>query len=130
MALFSIGGMRKNEDPIAVTAQSESISLKQKVEETKDGVKGAPTPSMTFYGNQKILTSSPVEEESEGEEETAVEAPAQEVFKEDDSWEMDPSTEPESNQESAGKAVEDEDSWWSEDESETPSSDAQSGSEF
>lgn len=126
-ALFSIAGMKKNEDPVAVTAQTESISLKQKIEETKDGVKGAPTPSMTFYGSQKILTSSPIEE---GSEEEAAEAPAEEVFQEDDSWEMDPSIETEKNQESAEKAVEDEDSWWSEDESEAPPPEDQSGSGF
>ncbi len=132
-ALFSMGSLRKNEDPIAATAQTGPISLKQKLEETKDGVKGAPSPSMTFYRDQKILTNSPVkmnQQEDTVEENTALEEQLEEAAEEDDSWETDAEAEIKKDQGSAKKAVEMEDSWWSEDDSETPPSDTQSGSGF
>ena len=132
-ALFSMGGLRQNQDPVAATAQTAPISLKQKIEETKDGVKGAPSPSMTFYKDQKILTNSPVKvshEEDIVEESKAVEEPAGKAVEEDDSWEVDADAESKKDQGSSGKAVEKEDSWWSEDDSEQPPSDSQSGSEF
>ena len=92
VALFSIAGMRKNEDPIAATAQTSPISLKQKLEETKDGVKGAPSPSMTFYGSQPVLTGSPVKEEAKEDfvEEEEPSAPQEDkLFEEDEPGEVE-----------------------------------------
>ena len=129
-ALFSMGSLRKNEDPIAATTQTGPISLKQKNEETKGGVKGAPSPSMTFYRDQKILTNSPIKENNQEEiveESRTAEEPAEEAVEEDDSWEVDTDTESKKDQGSEGKAVEKEDSWWSEDDSEPPPPDSQSG---
>ena len=132
LALFSLASLRKNEDPIS-TSQTSAIPLKQKIEETKDGVKGAPSPSMSFYGSRQILTSSPVEQET-GEEEkpaakdaTAKEEQSPVVSQEEDSWETDSGQTPEKVQESTKKAVVDEDSWWSEEEPQAPPSDSQSG---
>lgn len=124
LALFSIAGVRKNEDPIASTAQTGAIPLKQKLEETKDGPKGAPSPSMSFYGNEEVLTGSPVKSETAEEiveEKKPVEEEVQAEFEEEDAWETEAGLEDEINQESAENAVEDEDSWWTEDEAEPPS---------
>lgn len=134
LALLSMASMRKTEDPVAATAQTSPISLQQKIEETKDGVKGAPSPSMTFYGNQKILTSSPLKEDKGDNTVMDESKPAEEAVgkagNDDDSWEADNDISPKKDQESAKKAVEEGDSWWSEDDSEKPPSDTQSKSEF
>lgn len=126
LALFSVAGIRKNEDPIAKTAQTEAVSLKQRIEETKDGAKGAPSPSMAFYGDKQILTDSPVSEETFFEDDklpsatsqTDEASPEDEYFESDDAWEaedgFDGDFEEEKGQESTEKAVEDEDDWWSE----------------
>ena len=83
MALLCTGSIRKNEDPVTGSTQTGPISLRQKMEEEKDGPKGAPSPSMTFYPNQQFLTTPPVGDQ------------------------------PENSQETFETAVEDEDHWWS-----------------
>jgi len=45
--------------------QTDPITLKAKQEEIKDGVKGAPTPSMVFYGHESFMVDPPYEEKPE-----------------------------------------------------------------
>ena len=59
-----VGAIRKHRDAIQNT-QSDAISLKQKLEETKDGVKGAPAPSFKFYKKADFQTKTPMETQSE-----------------------------------------------------------------
>ena len=114
-ALLSMGSLRKHEDFAAATnAQTGPISLQQKLEEEKDGVKGAPSPSMTFYPNAKFMTTPAVKDEinpAPGDappEETAAENQAAAGFEE-----------AEVGQERAKTAVEEQDAWWSEGDDET-----------
>ena len=55
--------VRKREDPILLT-QTDPIAYKDKLEETKDGEKGAPMPSMKLYPNQRFLTAPPFSNET------------------------------------------------------------------
>ncbi len=48
------------EDPILRT-QTDPIAYKEKMEEIKDGEKGAPAPSMNLYPKSKFLVSPPLE---------------------------------------------------------------------
>jgi len=64
LGILQLGTIRQAEDPILKT-QTEPISYKAKLEETKDGVKGAPAPSMTFYGNETFYIDSTVEEQKD-----------------------------------------------------------------
>lgn len=59
---FLTGTIRKQDDPIRNT-QTDPILHKQKMEEIKDGEKGAPTPSWKLYPKEKFLAKSPVENE-------------------------------------------------------------------
>lgn len=66
LALCQMGTIRRDEDPI-LKAQTDPIELKQKLEETKDGVKGAPTPSFKYYEKEDFLTRSPMKSALEEE---------------------------------------------------------------
>ena len=57
--ILNLGSIRKQEDPITKT-QTEPISLKQKMEEMKDGPKGAPTPSFKLYPKEGFQIEPPV----------------------------------------------------------------------
>lgn len=70
LVLFHLGAIRKDEDPILKT-QTDPISYKQKLEETKDGVKGAPAPSFTYYQKEEFLVKTPM---GTGKEQAAAEA--------------------------------------------------------
>lgn len=48
VCLLNMGVIRKNEDPVGDT-QTDPVTLKKKLEELKDGPKGAPKPSFKFY---------------------------------------------------------------------------------
>ena len=63
--ILNVGAIRKNEDPIART-QTDPISYKQKLEETKDGVKGAPSPSFKYYEKEAFMVKSPMGAGAEG----------------------------------------------------------------
>ncbi|HTL46652.1 MAG TPA: hypothetical protein VL688_01180 [Verrucomicrobiae bacterium] len=58
--VIDTGVIRKDFDPIKNT-QTDAISLKQKEEETKDGVKGPPTPSFKFYKRTDFLVKTPMQ---------------------------------------------------------------------
>ena len=62
IGLLSLGTIRQKEDPILRT-QTEPISYKQKTEEQKDGVKGAPSPSFNYYSRNGFLSDPPVSKE-------------------------------------------------------------------
>ena len=57
---LNLGTIRKQDDPILNT-QTNPILYKEKMEEIKDGEKGAPSPSFTHYTKQDFLSESPVE---------------------------------------------------------------------
>ena len=59
-----MGTIRKQEDPITKT-QTDPILYKQKLEETKDGEKGPPTPSWKLYPKEGFMADSPVENKKE-----------------------------------------------------------------
>ena len=110
--LLNLGVILKDEDPIA-DAQTSPISLKQKLEEIKDGPKGAPSPSFTFYSKAGFLTESPMKtmpaEEGRQGEQTGTK---------EDEEKANPNAIPadiDRNDKMAG-----EDDWWSEDD--TPGS--------
>ncbi len=56
---MSLGVIRKKDDPILRT-QTDPISYQQKMEEEKDGKKGAPAPSFAFYKKSRFLTEPPM----------------------------------------------------------------------
>ncbi len=58
-SLLNMGTIRKKEDPILKT-QTEPISYKQKMEEMKDGPKGAPMPSFNLYPKERFFTDPAV----------------------------------------------------------------------
>lgn len=59
-----LGTIRRNQDPIRET-QTGPISYKAKMEEIKEGVKGAPAPSMLFYGFERFLVDPPYGQDRE-----------------------------------------------------------------
>ncbi len=63
-AVLNLAAVRKKEDPILLT-QTNPIAYKDKLEETKDGEKGPPSPTYKFYPRNKFLTEPPVETEPE-----------------------------------------------------------------
>lgn len=71
LSLMHVGTIRKKDDPIVKT-QTDPITYKAKMEEIKDGVKGAPSPSLKFYGKydgeEQFYTAEPMEEDLSEEE--------------------------------------------------------------
>lgn len=62
---FHTGVIRKEYNPI-VDTQTDPITLKKKMEELKDGQKGAPTPSFHFYDkSEDFQVKTAIEEDSE-----------------------------------------------------------------
>lgn len=123
LALLCMGSIRKNEDPVVVTeAQTGAISYKQKAEEEKDGVKGAPAPSMTFYAHNKFMTASAVKDRKTEEEESP-EVPAKaentEAGFEEAPAAQDAGAAEKQAPAASPKAAEEEDNWWSQDDEET-----------
>ena len=59
-----LGTIRKREDPILKT-QTDPITYQKKLEEMKDGPKGAPTPSFNLYPKARFMTDPPVGEVKE-----------------------------------------------------------------
>ncbi len=60
LSFLNAAPMLKNESAVRKT-QTDGISLKAKLEETKDGVKGAPMPSMQYYERGNFFVDAPVE---------------------------------------------------------------------
>ena len=60
LALLQMGTIRRKEDPILKT-QTDPILYKQKMDEIKDGEKGAPSPSFRHYDKAGFLAELPVE---------------------------------------------------------------------
>ncbi len=59
--MLHAGTVRKKDDPILNT-QTNPIALKDKMEEIKDGEKGAPSPSFKNYPKSQFLTEPPMED--------------------------------------------------------------------
>lgn len=81
LLLFSVmmlhaGSVRKKDDPILRT-QTHPIALKDKMEEIKDGEKGAPSPSFKHYPKSQFLTEPPVENQPDSKAETPAKSPAE-----------------------------------------------------
>lgn len=64
--VLNMGVINKKFDPINEN-QTDPISLKKKMEELKDGQKGAPTPSFKFFDeeNEDFQTKDPMVSEKE-----------------------------------------------------------------
>ena len=62
LAVIQNGTIRRKDDPIAKT-KTNPIAYKDKLKEIKNGIKGAPKPSIKFYGNEEFLTEDLVEKE-------------------------------------------------------------------
>lgn len=106
----NLAALRKNEDPIQDT-QTDPITYKQKVEETKDGVKGAPAPSFKFYEKEQFLEKAPTATGSEEPEQKT--QPLEDDFEVSEvNWDEDAALE-----EEPAEDAEDEE-WWVEDEAE------------
>ena len=79
LASLSLAAIYRNEDPIRDT-QTDPIAYQQKMEEEKDGKKGALLYSVKYNPSDNFLTASPVAEEEkvmepvEAEENTWTEA--------------------------------------------------------
>ena len=73
IALLNIGTIRKKDDIILKT-QTGPIAYKQKMEEIKEGEKGAPMPSMMLYPKWEFLSDPPYDDEKdeEGEEDKGI----------------------------------------------------------
>ena len=61
VSLLNLATIRKKEDPIAKT-QTDPIAFNDKIEELKEGPKGAPTPSFQLYAKSKFFTELPVDQ--------------------------------------------------------------------
>jgi hypothetical protein len=57
---LQLGAIRREDDGV-LKAQTDPISLNKKMEEIKDGVKGAPTPSFEFYKKESFMTQNPMD---------------------------------------------------------------------
>ena len=60
IVLLNLGTVRKKPNAILRT-QTDPIAYKDKMEEIKDGVKGAPQPVWTLYSKGSFLSDPPVE---------------------------------------------------------------------
>jgi len=59
IGFLNSGTIRKKEDPILKT-QTDPITYKQKMEEMKDGPKGAPTPSFKLFPKENFMSDPSV----------------------------------------------------------------------
>lgn len=74
--VFHTGVIRKEYNPI-VDTQTDPIKLKKKMEELKDGQKGAPTPSFQFYDkSEDFQAKTAIGEDPEAEESVQSNIPA------------------------------------------------------
>lgn len=122
--VLQIGTIRKDENIILKT-QADPISLEQKTEETKDGVKGAPAPSFTFYEKETFLQAAPTQTQKEEENKPK---PQESQLPEASFQEKESGGEaPDEMKEQSEEMPENED-WWVED-SGSDSSDPGSGTE-
>ena len=112
LGFLNSGTVRKRQDPIA-SAQTEAISYKQKLEEMKDGPKGAPSPSFKFYSKSNFLTESPMETAPDEEEELSGPSSGLE----------------EELQSEGGIGDNEEDDWWAEDDEDLQSKPQEDGVE-
>ncbi len=118
-SVLHFGAIRKNQDPVRRT-QTDPISLKQKQEETKDGIKGAPSPTFEYYEKEDFLTRIPMKTALEepavsASEDSAVEDVTEVLPAEDRLESQGPSPEGMSAQEPELLEDADDDGWWMED---------------
>lgn len=62
-AWLNLGTIYQDEDPILRT-QTNPILYTKKMDEIKDGEKGAPAPSFKFYKREKFYVEEPMEKEA------------------------------------------------------------------
>ena len=91
-SLMNLATIRKKEDPITKT-QTSPIALNDKIQELKEGPKGAPTPSFRLYDKSKFFTDSPVDQKETKEEKQSQDEitelgrlSPEEEFQEEDWW--------------------------------------------
>lgn len=100
--MLATASVRKKDDPILRT-QTNPIALKEKMEEIKDGEKGAPSPSFKHYPKSQFLTEPPME----GQPDSEPEAPGKSAAEWDESL-IEDLGEDEDTEES------EEEDWWEE----------------
>ncbi|MFZ5802215.1 MAG: hypothetical protein ACOY3K_03765 [Candidatus Omnitrophota bacterium] len=86
--LLQIAPIRREEDAIRKT-QTDPIAYKKKMEEIKDGEKGAPAPPMEFYDKRTFLTEPPVEKEKKEEPLDRLPRPDEPIPEDFGNWEED-----------------------------------------
>ncbi|MBI3307517.1 MAG: hypothetical protein HYZ84_06915 [Candidatus Omnitrophica bacterium] len=120
--MLHAGTLRKNEDPILKT-QTNPILHKQKMEEIKDGEKGAPAPTWKLYPKEKFLAEAPVaEDKKEQTPEPSDRIPvAEEPIPENLEGVTELSSEPSLDENEKSQ----EEDWWLEEEDSSPSNDLQ-----
>ena len=64
LSLLQLGTIRKAEDPILST-QTNPIAHQEKMDEIKEGEKGAPSPSFKHFEKEKFLIDPPMEKMEE-----------------------------------------------------------------
>lgn len=103
-----MGSIRKNQDPILET-QTSGILHKDKMEEIKDGEKGAPTPSFKLFDKFGFLAEPPINEEQKNIENENGYLP-------DSNAVLPENPIPDEVYEAMGNTPDDEDAWWMEEE--------------
>lgn len=63
-ACLNSAALLRKDNPVAKT-QTDPIRWEDKQEELKEGVKGAPSPSMKFYANETFLVDAPVDKNTD-----------------------------------------------------------------
>src|SRR3990167_1766661 len=107
--VFNLAAVRKKQDPIQQT-QTDPILYDKKMEEIKDGEKGAPLPSIVYYAKNKFFVDPPVTDQRDSNLDIYAGVPYGEDLPEDltgfedeeagDSWWLEEGDEPEEYDES------------------------------
>ena len=141
LSVLNIGTIRKKDDPILKT-QTDPILYKEKMEEIKDGEKGAPEPAWRLYPKAKFNTETPmkvgreIQEESKTQGEERIPELGEPIPENLEGIEQEQRPGEEQAVPAESKSS-NEDGWWTEDEQKTEEAEAQdsgakstSGEEF
>lgn len=115
ISLGHVAAIREDKDAVS-SAQTDSISLQKKMEEIKDGVKGAPAPSFEFYKQQGFMEPHPAQTPSP-ENHVVMSANREDISEVDLNEEEEAPSEDSLTSEKPVSEDETEDSWWNEEDS-------------
>lgn len=110
VGLLNSGTIRRKPDPVVKT-QTDPISYKQKMEETKDGVKGAPLPSFKLFPKENFMADPSVGEAQEetpqdpSSQESVSEVPVSEEEESEEWWNDDTKEDPPASAETSNESV-------------------------